>query len=438
MSEKIETLTDATFDEHVKSSDVPVLVDFWAEWCGPCKMISPVLEEIAEEQAGKIRIGKLNIDDNLDVTRRFDVMSIPTLILFKDGEPQLRADRGQAQGRSCSRRSRPTCRPAPRRRGPRRRGLRRPAPPDRHPARRRRSTPTGIFGPATRAALEAFQRLRGLRVRRRLRRRRPGTPWSRPVSGSATASCTAGPRCCGVTTSPSCSSACARLGFDTGRVDGIFGDATVARARRVPAQRRPPRRRHRGRRHPPGAAAPREPPPRARARLRRAGPGRPARRPAHAAGPPRGRRRERRPGQRDRRAAPPPDLGGTRVTELHHPDDAVQAKEANELDVDVFVGLRLNPSTSGCRTAFCPARHDESPGGRRLAELVQAAVPARSASPTPACAACRCPSCARPACPPCSSRWARPAPWSSGRPPWPPPSPPRWAAGPTPPGTDYR
>jgi thioredoxin 1 len=90
MSEKIETLTDATFDEHVKSSDVPVLVDFWAEWCGPCKMISPVLEEIAEEQAGKIRIGKLNIDDNLDVTRRFEVMSIPTLILFKDGEPQVR------------------------------------------------------------------------------------------------------------------------------------------------------------------------------------------------------------------------------------------------------------------------------------------------------------------------------------------------------------
>ena len=90
MSEKIETVTDATFDEHVKSSDVPVLVDFWAEWCGPCKMISPVLEEIAEEQAGKIRIVKLNIDDNLDVTRRFDVMSIPTLILFKDGEPQVR------------------------------------------------------------------------------------------------------------------------------------------------------------------------------------------------------------------------------------------------------------------------------------------------------------------------------------------------------------
>jgi thioredoxin 1 len=90
MSGKITELSDATFDEHVKASDVPVLVDFWAEWCGPCKMITPVLEEIAEEQAGKISITKLNIDDNLDVTRRFDVMSIPTLILFKDGEPQAR------------------------------------------------------------------------------------------------------------------------------------------------------------------------------------------------------------------------------------------------------------------------------------------------------------------------------------------------------------
>jgi thioredoxin 1 len=90
MSEKIVTLTDATFDEHVKGSDVPVLVDFWAEWCGPCKMITPVLEEIAEEHEGKIQIAKLNVDDSLDVSRRFDVMSIPTLILFKDGEPQVR------------------------------------------------------------------------------------------------------------------------------------------------------------------------------------------------------------------------------------------------------------------------------------------------------------------------------------------------------------
>ena len=98
MSEKIVTLTDATFDEHVKAADVPVLVDFWAEWCGPCKMISPVLEEIAEEHAGKIQIAKLNVDDSLDVSRRYDVLCIPTLILFKDGEPAARIIGAKGKG----------------------------------------------------------------------------------------------------------------------------------------------------------------------------------------------------------------------------------------------------------------------------------------------------------------------------------------------------
>ena len=83
-------LTSETFDEEIASSTVPLLVDFWAEWCHPCKMIAPILEEIAAEHAGAIRIGKLDTDHAPDIARRFDIMSIPTLILFKDGEPQLR------------------------------------------------------------------------------------------------------------------------------------------------------------------------------------------------------------------------------------------------------------------------------------------------------------------------------------------------------------
>jgi thioredoxin 1 len=94
----ITSLTDSTFDEEIKGATEPVLVDFWAEWCGPCKMIAPVLEEIATEYEGKIRIAKLNVDDNLDVSRRFEVMSIPTLILFKDGEPAHRIIGAKGKG----------------------------------------------------------------------------------------------------------------------------------------------------------------------------------------------------------------------------------------------------------------------------------------------------------------------------------------------------
>ena len=86
----VETLSTATFDETVASSDLPVLVDFWAEWCGPCKAIAPILDEIATEHGDRVRIAKLNVDDNPDIARRFDVMSIPTLILFKAGTAEAR------------------------------------------------------------------------------------------------------------------------------------------------------------------------------------------------------------------------------------------------------------------------------------------------------------------------------------------------------------
>jgi thioredoxin 1 len=92
------TLTDQTFDEEIKSATEPVLVDFWAEWCGPCKMVAPILDEIATEQQGKLRVGKINIDENLELAQRFDVMSIPTMILFKDGEPQVRIVGAKGKG----------------------------------------------------------------------------------------------------------------------------------------------------------------------------------------------------------------------------------------------------------------------------------------------------------------------------------------------------
>ena len=86
MSKPIE-LTDSNFEETLLSSSTPVLVDYWAEWCGPCKMVAPVLEELAEELEGKITIGKIDVDSNRDSAAKQNVMSIPTLILFKDGNP---------------------------------------------------------------------------------------------------------------------------------------------------------------------------------------------------------------------------------------------------------------------------------------------------------------------------------------------------------------
>ena len=85
MSDKIVHVTDEAFEADVLNADQPVLVDYWAEWCGPCKMIAPVLEEIAKEYAGKVRIAKLNIDENPATPPKYGIRGIPTLMLFKNG-----------------------------------------------------------------------------------------------------------------------------------------------------------------------------------------------------------------------------------------------------------------------------------------------------------------------------------------------------------------
>ena len=86
MSNQIVYVTDDTFEQEVLNSDVPVLVDYWAEWCGPCKMIAPILEEIVDDYTGKVKIAKLNIDENPNTPPKFGIRGIPTLMLFKGGE----------------------------------------------------------------------------------------------------------------------------------------------------------------------------------------------------------------------------------------------------------------------------------------------------------------------------------------------------------------
>ncbi len=86
MSKNILTLNSGNFETETKKPGAPILVDFWAEWCGPCRMVSPVLEKLADEMDGKVRIGKVNVDDESSLAGRYGIQSIPTLLLFKDGK----------------------------------------------------------------------------------------------------------------------------------------------------------------------------------------------------------------------------------------------------------------------------------------------------------------------------------------------------------------
>ncbi len=98
MAGNLLELTNETFDEEIGASELPLIVDFWAEWCGPCRMVAPVLEQIANENEGKVRLAKLNVDDAPAVAQRFNIMSIPTLMVFQDGVAKKRIVGAKGKG----------------------------------------------------------------------------------------------------------------------------------------------------------------------------------------------------------------------------------------------------------------------------------------------------------------------------------------------------
>ena len=210
MAHGIQDLSTSTFDEAVKAADTAVVVDFWAEWCGPCKMITPILEELASEQAGKITVAKLNVDENPDLAMRYNVMSIPTLLVFKDGEVAKRLVGAKPQERTApgAERIPPGARLSaqlPLGRGDRGDAVR---------DLQRRLTAAG-FGPAraqwgyycdeTRASVAAFQQRSRPARRTACATTSRGTRSSRPAGCSATGRSTCVAPTSGVTTWPSSS-----------------------------------------------------------------------------------------------------------------------------------------------------------------------------------------------------------------------------------------